>query len=192
MSVENTLHERASSACELCSSKNDLTIYKVPPEPDNTSATAILVCQKCNEQILDPNKMETDHWRCLNDSMWNTEPAVQVVVWRLLDSLRSESWPIDLLEMMYMEETTKAWAKSMNVETAPDAIVHKDINGNILEAGDSVVLVKDLKVKGASFVAKQGTAVRRISLVADNPEHIEGKIEGQRIVILTQYVKKMK
>jgi len=192
MTVENTLHERSSSACELCGSKNELIIYNVPPEPDNTSATSILVCKKCNDQISDPSKMEADHWRCLNDSMWNTEPAVQVVVWRLLHSLRAESWPIELLEMMYIEDTTLEWAKSTLEETTSETIIHKDINGNVLEAGDTVVLVKDLKVKGASFVAKQGTAVRRISLVADNPEHIEGKIEGQRIVILTQYVKKMK
>jgi len=53
-----------------------------------------------------------------------------------------------------------------------------------------VVLIKDLKVKGAGFTAKRGTAVRNISLVHDNAEHIEGKINGQKIVILTQYVKK--
>ena len=43
-------------------------------------------------------------------------------------------------------------------------IVHRDVNGVVLQAGDSVVLIKDLKVKGSSMVAKQGTAVRRISL----------------------------
>jgi len=68
--------------------------------------------------------------------------------------------------------------------------VHKDANGATLEAGDSVVLIKDLNVKGANFVAKRGTAVRRITLVADNADHIEGKVEGQRIVILTKFVKK--
>jgi len=192
MSLENTLHERSSSACELCTSKNELIIYNVPPEPDHTSATSILVCQNCNEQLLDSSKMQTDHWRCLNDSMWSTEPAVQVVVWRLLNNLRAESWPIELLEMMNIDEENLEWAKSTIENNSSESIIHKDINGNLLVAGDTVVLVKDLKVKGASFVAKQGTAVRRISLVADNPEHIEGKIEGQRIVILTQYVKKMK
>jgi protein PhnA len=47
-----------------------------------------------------------------------------------------------------------------------------------------------LDVKGANFTAKRGTAVRNIRLVHDNPEQIEGKINGQGIVILTQYVKK--
>jgi len=69
-------------------------------------------------------------------------------------------------------------------------VIHKDSNGTVLEAGDTVTLIKDLKVKGENFTARQGTAVHGISLVADNPEHIEGKIEGQRIVILTQFVKK--
>ena len=52
------------------------------------------------------------------------------------------------------------------------------------------MLIKDLPVKGAGFTAKRGTAVRGISLVQDNPEHIEGRVEGQRIVILTKFVKK--
>lgn len=59
-----------------------------------------------------------------------------------------------------------------------------------LAVGDNVVLIKDLPVKGAGFTAKRGTPVRGISLVLDNPDHIEGRVEGQRIVILTQFVKK--
>ena len=81
------------------------------------------------------------------------------------------------------------WAKS-GVSNSDDAIKHIDSNGAVLNAGDSVVLIKDLDVKGANFVAKRGTAVRNITLVHDNAEHIEGKVEGQKIVILTQYVKK--
>ena len=55
---------------------------------------------------------------------------------------------------------------------------------------DNVVLIKDLWVKGACFTAKRGTTVRVISLVQDNDDHIEGRVEGQRIVILTEFVKK--
>jgi protein PhnA len=58
------------------------------------------------------------------------------------------------------------------------------------ESGDTVTLIKDLNVKGAGFTAKRGTAVRNISLVPDNPEHIEGRVNGQQIVILTKFVKK--
>ena len=59
----------------------------------------------------------------------------------------------------------------------------------MLQAGDNIVIIKDLNVKGTSFVAKRGTAVRGISLT-DNPEHIEGRVNGTRIVILTCFVKK--
>jgi protein PhnA len=51
-------------------------------------------------------------------------------------------------------------------------------------------LIKALKVKGANFTAKRGTAVRRIFLVADNTAHNEGKIDGKRIEILTEFVKR--
>ena len=53
-----------------------------------------------------------------------------------------------------------------------------------------MVIIKDLNVKGTSFVAKRGTAVRGIRLVPDNPTQIEGRVNGQQIVILTEFVKK--
>jgi protein PhnA len=71
-----------------------------------------------------------------------------------------------------------------------DRVKHLDANGVELQTGDNVVLIKDLNVKGGGFTAKRGTAVRRISLVEDNPEHIEGKVDGQQIVIIAKYVKK--
>ena len=74
-------------------------------------------------------------------------------------------------------------------ETQPK-LQHRDVNGVPLSAGDSVVLIKDLKVKGSNMVAKQGTAVRRISLDPENEAYIEGKVDGQTIVLVTQYVKK--
>jgi protein PhnA len=57
-------------------------------------------------------------------------------------------------------------------------------------SGDNVTLIKDLDVKGGNFTAKRGTPVRNISLT-DNPEHIEGRVNGVRIVLLTCYLKKM-
>ena len=90
---------------------------------------------------------------------------------------------------MYMEDTTLSWAKSGYQDMAT-AIKHLDSNGTQLKNGDDVVLIKDLVVKGANFTAKRGTSVKRISLVHDNAQHIEGKVDGQHIVILTKYVKK--
>jgi len=111
----------------------------------------------------------------------------------MLNRLKTEGWPQDLLDMIYMEDDTLKWAASTGEgKDEEDRIIHKDSNGVILNSGDTVVLTKDLNVKGGgSFTAKRGTAVRRISLVHDNAAQIEGKVEGQQIVILTQFVKKI-
>ena len=191
MSLEQDLMQRSGSQCELCASKENLQVYEIPDSPSGVDPH-ILICENCMTQIEDPEKTDPNHWRCLNDSMWSQEPAVQVMAWRMLNRLRSEGWPQDLLDMMYMEEDVKAWAQAGQASEANTiSIVHKDSNGAVLESGDSVVLIKDLPVKGTSMVAKRGTAVRRISLVHDNPEHIEGKVDGQQIVILTKFVKKV-
>ena len=68
--------------------------------------------------------------------------------------------------------------------------MHKDSNGHVLQNGDSVVLIKSLDVKGFTLTAKLGTVVKNIRIVEDNTEQIEGKVEGQQIVILTKYVRK--
>jgi protein PhnA len=192
MDIEKKLHERSGSACELCNSKDNLQIYKVPPVSTDVD-TWILVCQTCFEQLNDPGKMDANHWRCLNNSMWSPVPAVQVTAWRLLNSLRHEVWPQDLLDMLFLDDDTLAWAKSTvqeNDTVADEKVIHKDSNGTVLQSGDTVVLIKDLDVRGGGFTAKRGTAVRGISLVGDNAGQIEGRVNGQQIVILTQYVKK--
>ena len=191
MSLERALNKRSGSKCELCAASDNLSVYEVPPVSTGGEDKNILICSTCSEQIADRDKMDSNHWRCLNDSMWSEVAAVQVVAWRMLNRLKSEGWPADLLDMMYLDEDNTEWAMAMGDGDDPaEAIIHKDSNGNILQAGDSVVLIKDLKVKGANFIAKRGTAVRRITLVHDNAGQIEGKVEGQRIVILTAFVKK--
>lgn len=192
MTIEEKLKERSDSTCELCSSTENLNVYLVLDSPKDEEESSILICDTCKEQIEDPEKVAPNHWRCLNDSMWSTIPAVQVMAWRMLNRLRGEGWPQDLLDMMYMDDELKAWASAgTKTEDTAAAIVHKDSNGATIEAGDSVVLIKDLNVKGSSMIAKRGTAVRRVSLVHDNEEQIEGKVEGQQIVILTKFVKKI-
>ncbi|KAF1684393.1 zinc ribbon domain-containing protein YjdM [Pseudoxanthomonas taiwanensis] len=74
---------------------------------------------------------------------------------------------------------------------AEAAVVVRDCNGNVLAAGDTVVVIKDLKVKGSSIPLKQGTVIRNIRLVEDDPEHIEGnsdKIKG--LVLRTEFLRK--
>jgi len=192
MGLLEDLQERSGNACELCASTENLKVYEVPPVSTGGVDGSLLGCSNCIGQIENPDTVEANHWRCLNDSMWSERDAVKVVAWRMLNRLKSEGWPQDLLDMMYFEDETLAWAKATGEdEEEGEKIIHRDVNGNILENGDSVVLVKDLKVKGSSMVAKQGTAVRRISLDYENAEYIEGKVDGQQIVIITKYVKKL-
>ena len=191
MSIEGTLLQRSESQCELCRSVENLAVYGVPPDTTGSVDDSVLICGTCLNQIQNPDTVDANHWRCLNDSMWSQVPAVQVLAWRMLTRLRTEVWPQDLLDMLYLDEDIMSWARAtgegLNKE---DEVKHIDSNGAVLEAGDMVTLIKDLNVKGANFTAKRGTAVRGISLVADNPEHIEGRVNGQQIVILTKFVKK--
>ncbi len=191
MSVETELLNRSGAKCEICAATDSLAGYAVPPDKVGTLEQSVLLCATCREQIDEPDKVEVNHWRCLNDSMWSQIPAVQVIAWRMLNQLKSEIWPQDLLDMLYLDDKTLTWAKAMSGDAEDESSVkHIDSNGAVLEAGDTVTLIKDLLVKGASFTAKRGTAVRGISLVTDNSEQIEGRVSGQRIVILTKFVKK--
>ena len=191
MSLEQELQKRSKEKCELCSAAANLHPYLVPPDSKESIDDSILICPTCMEQIEDAEKTDANHWRCLNDSMWSEVPAVKVVAWRMLQRIKSEGWPADLLDMFYLDDDTLNWAKATGEgESDADKVIHKDSNGSILQMGDTVVLIKDLDVKGAGFTAKRGTAVRGISLVADNQEHIEGKVNGQQIIILTKFVKK--
>jgi protein PhnA len=192
MGLFEDLQQRSGGVCELSGATDDLVIYEVPPVSTGGLDGSILISATCKNQIENPEATDANHWRCLNDSMWSEHDAVKVVVWRMLNRLKSEGWPQDLLDMMYLEDEVLEWAKATGEgEEEGEQVIHRDVNGVILENGDSVVLVKDLKVKGSSMVAKQGTAVRRISLDRDNAEYIEGKVDGQHIVIITKYIKKL-
>lgn len=189
MSLERSLQKRSNDTCELCGRNEKLSVYNVPDVKESGEKTALYACAVCIEQMNDADIIDANHWRCLNDSMWNTEPAIQVVSYRMLHRLNDESWAQDAINMIYMEPDTMEWAQE-GIENELEKIIHKDSNGNILENGDTITLIQDLSVKGAGFTAKRGAAMRRIRLVHDNPEHIEGKIDGQDIVLLTKYVKK--
>ena len=190
MTLKDKLLTRAENKCELCSSTDKLETFEVGPTSDGSADQSVLLCDICRN----PQKSDVHHWRCLGDSMWTPVPAVQVLAWRMLNQLTDEAWARELLDMLYLDEETESWAKAGMVKpeepATETAIVHKDSNGATLSAGDTVVLIKDLNVKGAGFTAKRGTAVRNISLVEDNEGHIEGRVEGQQIVILTEFVKK--
>ncbi len=83
------------------------------------------------------------------------------------------------------------WAARAGVDVGEGVLPVRDANGNVLAAGDSVVVIKDLKVKGASIPLKQGTVIRNIRLVDGDAEHVEGhsdKIKG--LVLKACYLRK--
>ncbi|MBN2907737.1 MAG: alkylphosphonate utilization protein [Rhodobacteraceae bacterium] len=166
--------------CVLCGAEGDVTEIALAPKSEG-----VALCATCAPALAGPVE-DAPHWQCLNEAIWSETPAVQVAAYRALVNLAAAPWARDLLDIAYLEPELLEWARDV-----PEAgLVHKDTNGAVLSAGDTVVLIKDLNVKGAGFTAKRGTAVRNISLVADNAGHIEGRVEGQRIVILTEFVKR--
>ena len=169
------------TACALCSSSGDLSELAVAPKD-----VVVALCGVCHPQVSGDVDLDENHWRCLNDSMWSETAAVQVLAWRMLKKLSATDWAGGLLEMLYLDDELREWAEYQEVVAAK----HVDSLGAELNHGDGVVLIKDLDVKGGGFTAKRGTAVKGIRLVESNHEHIEGRVSGQKIVILTKFVKK--
>lgn len=192
MKLEEQLLKRSENKCELCQSENNLKLYEVLPQTSSNEDNTIVICAKCLAQIEKREEPDSKHWSsCLTTSMWSEVPGVQVVTWRLLNRYRQESWAAESLDMMYLDDDRLAWAKATGDHDNDDVVdLHKDSNGTVLTTGDTVVLTKSLDVKGTSLNAKMGTVVKNIRLVENNTEQIEGKIEGQVIVILTKYVRK--
>jgi protein PhnA len=188
--IERKLKDRSGSVCEISGTEHDLVVYVLPPTNERTVENSVLIAKHLKDQIENPETTDEKDWRGLSESMWSEHLPVQIVSWRMLARLKNT----DLLEMMYLDEEALEWAKATGegAEEDENKIVHKDSNGVTLLDGDSVVLIKDLDVKGATFTAKRGAAVHNIKLVWDDANLIEGRVENQNIYILTQYVKKTK
>ena len=92
-------------------------------------------------------------------------------------------------EMFVGPECANEWAKSGELENSEIKVI-TDANGNPLQDGDSVTVIKDLKVKGSSLVVKVGTKVKSIRLV-DGDHDIDCKIDGIGAMKLkSEFVKK--
>jgi len=179
------LTERAGDACELCAATDGLRARPVAPHEDADPDHNVLLCGVCAAG-LDGGDVDPQHWFCLRDSAWSGVPAVQVTAWRVLHGLDA-TWAHDLVEQLYLDDETAAWARSGLPD--PDALATVDSNGAPLADGDTVTLIKDLDVKGGGFTAKRGTVVKNIRLT-DNPEHVEGQVQKQTIVLVTRFLKK--
>ena len=189
MAINTQLQNRSNQICELCGKQDDnLQAYVVPPKNESIENQVVL-CTECFDQITAGDFSNAHYWRCLEGSIWSEVPSVQVLSYKILNKLSSEGWASDTIESAYLDESLIEWANAEDALEA-DKVIHKDSFGAVLEAGDTVVLTQNLNVKGTSYIAPKGTIVRKIKLVHDNAEQIEGKINGDTIVILTKFVKK--
>lgn len=182
--ITPSLEERSSGQCELCSNEKAEIAYAVSPKNSNAIANEVALCNTCFAALDDAGA--SGHWQCLAGSIWNAEPSVQALSYRLLYKFKDQEWAADIISSVEPDEAVVNWAISAFEEKQ----VHKDSNGEELLNGDAVVLTQVLNVKGANFMAPKGTIVRKIRLVPDNVEQIEGKVNDQTIVILTKYVRK--
>ena len=191
MSLQQQLNARNDGKCELCNAVTGLSIHEVAGAKYTDADGSILICSKCLAQIEKKEELDLAHWACLTESMWSEAVPVKITAWRMLNRLRDQSWASDNLDMLFLDEEQLAWAKSTgDHENDGSVVLHRDCNGQQLQNNDAVVLIKSLDVKGSTLNAKLGTVVRNIRLVPDNTDQIEGRVEGQQIVILTKYVRK--
>ncbi len=186
---DKKVKERSGGNCELCGGEGSL-VYDVKPQPVRSEANCIFICNKCYAQIEKKEEPDPGHFKVLKDTMWSEVPGVQVMAWRMLNRFRNESWASESLDMLYLDDENLEWAKASGDHESDSGSVHRDAYGVMLQNGDTVILTKSLDVKGSSVNARLGTVIKNIRLVPDNIEQLEGKIEGQLIVVLTKYVRK--
>ncbi len=86
-------------------------------------------------------------------------------------------------------DCTHEWSAKIESVEAEEKRIYKDAHGNILNDGDIVTLIKDLKVKGSSLVIKGGTKIKNIRLV-DGDHDIDCKVDGQSMLLKSEFMKK--
>lgn len=181
--ISKQLQERCEGLCELCAANPATQEFTVTPKEEKTEHQ-VAICDTCFQEM--DGMSNASYWRILEGSIWNANESVQALSYRLLYQLQENDWAKEIMDSVSLEESTLNWA----MEAFKVADKHVDAFGVELVAGDNVVLTQNLNVKGTSFSAPKGTVVKKIRLVADNTEQIEGKINEQVIVILTKYVRK--
>ncbi len=173
-----------SEVCELCGSSDGVSVVELPIS-DGSEDQSVYLCANCKTQI-ESGDLDENHFNSLNDAMWSEVAAVKIISYILWNKLGRQ----DMIEMMYLEEDELALAQqAINAEA--NKVTFRDANGVELLAGDSIVILKDLDVKGAGFTAKRGTTVTRISLPHDMDDHVEGRVNGTKIYLKTEFIKKV-
>lgn len=88
-------------------------------------------------------------------------------------------------------ECAHEWSEQVEEKTSETSQVIKDAHGNVLQDGDTVTVIKDLKVKGSSLVVKVGTKVKNIRLLVEGDHNIDCKIDGiGPMKLKSEFVKK--
>lgn len=166
--------------CALCEAEPTEAVAVAPRD------TTIALCETCAPMVRGDADLDATVLRsALGGAIWSEDPAVQVVAVRLLRSMRDQVWAADLLDQVYLDNATAAWADDVP-DAGPTVL---DAHGTPLADGDSVTLIKDLDVKGANFTAKRGTMVKGIRL-GDDPTHVEGRVNKMAIMLKTEFLKK--
>lgn len=186
--MQKELEIRSENKCEFCQSENGLKPFAILPATNNVLEDFVVTCEECTKELSLEIAPNPDKWKNLSDLIWHEADAVKIAMYRILNALKSNTWAQEQLDIIYLDDNLLERAK----EGLPivNDVEHLDCNGVLIQSGDTVTLIKDLKVKGGGFTAKRGTAVRNIKLVQNDPSLIEGKVDGQVIYLLTEFVKK--
>jgi protein PhnA len=136
-------------------------------------------------------------YKGINGAMsYPTHTGIVTNIYRIYhdDSTTLSKMSLDLYiprwRTVYVPECAHEWTETAEAAVVSDALIVKDAMGNILHDGDTVTVIKDLKVKGSSSVVKVGTKVKNIRLV-EGDHDIDCKIEGIGAMGLkSQFVKK--
>jgi len=190
MSIEQSIITRANGSCEICQKETPSHIFTIHPDKEVTEQNSVHVCENCHAPLSLQQPITSDYWTFITDNLWSEIPAVQIIAYRVLNFLKNEAWAQDALDMMYLEDEVKQKADMFEYSPSLVQAKHRDSLGQELFDNDTVVLTKTLDVKGSTVNARLGTVIKNIRLDKQNTDYIEGKIEGQSIMILTKYLRK--
>ena len=101
--ISSKLKERCQDLCELCTTDAATVAYTVSPKSNDVIENEVALCDQCMS-IID-GKEAGSHWQCLAGSIWNTEPSVLALSYRILYGLKENEWPMNYsLQLISMKQ----------------------------------------------------------------------------------------
>lgn len=98
------LVRRSGSSCEICASTGTpLGIYEIPPAPiEPDYDRCLFICEECRDRLGNPDRLVSDHFRCLNNTVWSEVAAIQALSIRILRIIAEKHhWAEELLDQVY-------------------------------------------------------------------------------------------